>query len=312
MEFEDEDRVGVTFSGASGASCEDCLVLGQRFFERLGFQPSDGESWAVLNTPTKTETLFFKRGWYTGVWRSMQGAAFISDAQGSVHRLPATAGDPRAASWKKDDLPATLMGVCGLDDSAQVFAWGLGEGSAPAVFRWDGARWHDMPRPPRRVIAMHGAQPDCVFAVGERGLVTYWNGSRWVEMGGVSSELTLSAVFVVSEDEVYAAGPDGVLLRGSIHGWSRLLEDQGPISAVTRWGGDIWVASLGELGLCKLEDRSLSSQKPNLRALGLDGRTELVLCTLDAVISTADGESFRGRSAQDFGRIIEDVPLRFS
>lgn len=85
------------------------------------------------------------------------------------------------------------------------------------------------PDPERRALAMHGAREDLVFAVGTHGLVARWDGSRWLPMSAPAA-VRLGSVFVVSDDEVYACGQDGVLLQGSVPGWQEVLRATTPCS----------------------------------------------------------------------------------
>lgn len=310
MNPETEDDIGATFSRASGASSEDCLVVAQRFREAWGVQPPDGESWLVRQTAAQTVTVFFKRGWYTGLWTSPTGAAFLSDANGAVHRLPPGASSEVAGNWVTDSVNATVMGVWGLSDE-HVFAWGLAAEARPAVFGWSGRDWRELPPLEERVIAMHGLRADAILAVGEKGLVAIWNGSRWTRMGGVSQEITLGSVHVVSDEEIYAGSPDGALYQGSLHGWTAVYDDGEPVGGLAHWQGELWVGSLADSGLSKLAGRQLQPVKPALRALSLEARDELLLCTMDAVISTPDGVAFRGRLADDFAALLRGKALAF-
>ena len=72
------------------------------------------------------------------------------------------------------------MGVWGLDDS-NVWVWGR-KGGEGIVHHFD-ARVTELPSP-GKLLWMHGLAPELLVPVGERGLVTRWDGGRWMTNGG--------------------------------------------------------------------------------------------------------------------------------
>jgi len=53
-----------------------------------------------------------------------------------------------------------------------------------------------------------------IYAVGERGLVFFYNGSRWSQVDS-PTDVSLERVVCVSEDEIYIAGNHGTILHGN-------------------------------------------------------------------------------------------------
>ena len=118
---------------------------------------------------------------------------------------------------------------------------------------------------------------------------------------------SLSTVFVVGPEEVYAAGHGGSLHALGAHGWTNLLSGGAPISALARWQGALWVATLGDQGLCKWTDGNLKSIKPKLRVTHLDYRAALVFTTTGGIGDTQNGAAFALSPVDDFADIVEDV-----
>jgi hypothetical protein len=59
--------------------------------------------------------------------------------------------------------------------------------------------------------AIAGRSADSVWAVGDNGTITYWNGSNWTpQVSGVSENLR--AVWV-TQGSVWVAGTNGTVLR---------------------------------------------------------------------------------------------------
>lgn len=289
------------YSGGSGPTRDATFVLGYRSPAGVGFSPERGDSWLVENSGGLCKPIFKKSGWLTGLWRSPAGVAYFADADGFVYHHAPGGGFP----YQK--VPGALMGVWGLDDTL-VFAWGQLDGASPVLYRYDGASWTAMPAPEAPIVAMHGLGADEIFAVGSGGFIARWDGAAWVTMTAPDRS-NLAAVRVVSPEEVYAAGHGGSLHRGSVDGWSPVTGGGDAISALAHWRGELWVATLGELGLCKLVKGTLQSIKPNLRVTHLDDRGSLLYTTTAKLGETSDGQRFTSYNVEAFaGASSSDLP----
>jgi len=179
----------------------------------------------------------------------------------------------------------------GLDDS-NVWVWGQ-RGGEGVIHYFDGSQVTEMPCP-GKVLWMHGLAPDLLLAVGERGLVSRWDGSQWHTYPPVSNAL-LSSVYVVSPDEMYACGKGKEIWDGSVHGWSLRHRHEAPLGSIVKWHGRVWVAAGGDYGLSELIEDRLESRKANVKSTRLDARRDLLISCPFAVIATSDGEIFEGR-----------------
>lgn len=296
--MSEERPIETCYLSASGVSYEDSVFIGQRYDAERGFKPREAESWLLCNEPAaagvKTSLHIPSSTWYEAVWRSPSGQVFLADAVNrAVYRCEALSAE--GAAWRDDRFPAAIHGVWGIDDRA-VFAWGGNREGFP-MFRWDGARWTDMPAPGFEVFALHGPSSHCLWAVGDAGQVAFWDGGRWYPFPTPTRE-NLTSVFARDRDRVYATGAQGSLLEGATHGWTKVCDGPVPglpLYAVAWWGDALWVGAR-QWGLLRRVGRTdvLEAVKPKVWATALDAREGLLITTPRVIISTADGERFLG------------------
>ncbi|MCP3065266.1 hypothetical protein LXT21_41485 [Myxococcus sp. K38C18041901] len=292
-------RIATHYYSASGPMLDACAFLGQRYDEERGYKPLESECW-VMNIQVagdEDSTVWSQlgsTGWLTRLWRSPSGAVFVSSATDSkVLYHPDVEGD-RSRKFESMKLGAPLNGVWGLDDDF-VLAWGATFENTRHVFRYDGKKWKELPAPDFEVRAMHGLSPDLVYAVGVGGGVARWEGKAWKRFPTPTDEV-LNSVFVADEDEIYATGGSGSLLEGSAHGWGRIAESPVPgmpLFGVAKWKKGLWVAA-GQFGLFKRvgSQNKIECIKPNLWAVDLDARKNLLVSCRDRVSESADGKAF--------------------
>ncbi|WP_342378044.1 hypothetical protein NVS55_01780 [Myxococcus stipitatus] len=292
-------RVATDYYSASGPMLDACAFLGQRYDEERGYKPFEGECW-VMNIQrgdgddSVVTSQLGSTGWLTRLWRSPEGAVFVSSTTDSkVLFHPDLQGDP-TRKFESMKLGVPLNGVWGLDDDF-VLAWGATFEGTRHVFRYDGKKWKELPAPDFEVRAMHGLAPDVVYAVGVGGGIARWNGKTWKTFPSPTDEV-LNSVFVADEDEMYATGGSGSLLEGSAHGWGRIAEGPVPgmpLLGVAKWKKGLWVAA-GQFGLLKRvgSQNKLECIKPNLWSVDLDARKNLVVSCRDRISESADGKAF--------------------
>jgi hypothetical protein len=292
------------YHSASGQAYDNCCFLGQRFDADRGYHPGDSECWVLRTRPAPDGdvTVGYQYGtqrWFTGLWRSLRGVVYVSDATGEMHVNPDLAADDSEKHWARHKLKASLDGVWGLDDS-NVFAWGGTFDDRFSVFRWDGRSWSEMPSPGFDVRALHGLSPTLLCAVGKKGGIALWDGSQWTRMSAPLAD-DLVSVFVAGTDEYYATSGGGTLLEGSKHGWGKVADGPGPgtpLYAVAKWHGELWIAA-GTFGLLRRKGTSaeLEVVKSNIQANGFDARQALVISCFDEVAGSADGSDFEAAGA---------------
>jgi hypothetical protein len=294
-------ELGYNYNFASGPELQNAFCLAYRFEAGVGFKPDAGESRLLQFDGTTFRSPMIIDGWLTCLWRSDAGLAYVTDHQGRLHIVPSHGDRTRPRSLPVGGLP---IGVWGLDDS-NVWVWGR-RGGEGTLAHFDGTTVREM-ECPGKLLWVHGLAPDMLVAVGERGLISVWDGTQWRASPPVSNAL-LSSVHVVSPDEMYACGKGGELLNGSVRGWSLRYRHEGPLGAVVKWNDRVWVAAAGDYGLSELVDDRLESRKPNLLCTYLDYRGDLLISCPDIVAGTSDGEKFRGTRISGFVNHSSGVP----
>jgi hypothetical protein len=293
-------KLGHLVGHASGTSLWACHFLLLRFDEKRGFKPNQGESWIFQKEGSTTHFLYGGLGWYTGLWRSPAGKVYAPSIAGFVDVNPDPR--PRAAPWRADQLGATLGGVWGLDDET-VFTWGH-RGQNTVLFRYDGAKWSEI-ESPGDIVGMHGIEEKGIHAVGARGLIARWDGRKWKKQPSPTKSV-LSSVFVASDEEMYAVG-NGVVLQGSVHGWALVTDIPTHAFGVAKWKGEVWVGA-SEKGLMKLAGSRLVPAKPNVKAINLDARGDLLITTHDFVAGTSDGKDYKAVNIEILAPMVAKNP----
>ncbi|MFY1829224.1 hypothetical protein ACN47A_25120 [Myxococcus fulvus] len=292
-------KVVTSYYSASGLTLDASSFLGQRYDEERGFKPFESECWVMRLWPKEggglnTSTHLGSTGWLTGLWRSPEGAVFVSSGTDEkVLFHPDMQGDPDR-KFENMELDVSPNGVWGLDGRF-VLAWGSTFEGTHHVYRYDGKAWKELPAPDFEVRAMHGLAPDFILAVGTGGGAARWDGHAWKRIPMPTDEV-LNSIFVAGEDEFYATGGSGSLLEGSTHGWGRIAESpvRGmPLFGVAKWKGELWVAA-GQFGLFKRVDTQnrIECIKPNLWSVDIDARQDLIISCRDFIATTVDGKNF--------------------
>jgi len=278
--------LGHAFFIASGPGMCDCHWLGHRFVAELGFRPEQGESWVGQGRADGHYSLLSQQGWMTGLWRT-ESKVWVAEVSGRVYMNPSL--ELRKEPWQTFRLDASLSGIWGLRDNL-VFAWGLRR-SDPVAFLYEGTAWREIASP-GHIGCIRGVRDDLIYAVGLRGLIARWDGTSFRTVHG-PTDANLCDVFVASDDEMYACGQGGHLLQGTVHGWEVLLQHNGPLHCVARWGDAVWVGT-GPGGLFKLVNERLELFKPKVLAERFDTRGYLIGAAPNAIFETRDGSDFQG------------------
>lgn len=269
------------FHHASGPTLDECHLIVYRSDARWDFDAESGESIVVQRHLGQTHLLLRQQGELTGLWRSLEGAVYVSYLLGGIYRnSPA----PRRDTWAQHYFDAMLHGIWGLDEE-HVFAWGT-RSARPFMVTGGASGWREIPAP-GHVLAMHGVAEDVVVAVGRGGLVARWDGSAWSTMASPTAD-PLASVFVVSADEMYACSTNGIVLEGSVYGWSRVVERAPMLNCVAKHDQTVWVGST-LAGLHRLESNQLILADASLRARAFDVRAAPLVSTPARVVELGDG-----------------------
>ncbi len=136
----------------------------------------------------------------------------LSLVGGCGNARPGTDVKPPAWHAVLQNLQPTLLGIWGTS-SRDVFAVGgpRGNGTPSAMIHYDGQAWRDLgPGGTDTFWWVHGTSTHDVWAVGENGRITHWNGTSAIEhVSGTTA--TLYGVWAASPADVWAVGgtPEG-------------------------------------------------------------------------------------------------------
>ena len=294
----------VVISFASGFGNMDACAIALRSMKDMPYRPGEGDSWALWAGKGLFITLGGHGDWLTGCWYSPNKRAWFCSAAGRVTTYWNMEAGFGNVQWSETMLGASLFGIWGFSDE-HILAWGERAGQG-VMFRWDGQAWSEVAPPGGMVIGLHGKRPDLIVAVG-KGLISRWDGQRWNAVE-VPSGLVLNAVWVEGEDEMYACGPSGILMEGSVHGWAQRLQAPHGLFGVAKFKGDIWLGC-GDAGVGKLQGQAVQIIKPNIPGFPMDAREALLITAQRILAHTADGASFSGTMKEAVADVHGKQPL---
>ncbi|MEV7008080.1 hypothetical protein [Streptosporangium sp. NPDC051022] len=170
-----------------------------------------------------------------------------------------------SAAWKVSE-PARLPTSSALLDVAaigprDVWAVGFQAGAedregAPAVVRWDGARWREVPgltdRDVYHLVGVSAGGPGDVWVAGNgaNAFAAHWDGRRWTGLRpfGVAEDYRLTDVAAAGGGAWFTGnGPSGaVLLEWDGRGFANALKSDGTLEAITAKQGHVWAVGSQE------------------------------------------------------------------
>jgi hypothetical protein len=290
------------FRNFYGPTPSDGVVLADRSPSREEWRDHESESFLSRVVGGRVLAPRRSRGLVSSLWVSPSGRIY---AVGSLENGPRgvyveTSGDPYAGNWVQAPLGSRYWDVWGLDDDF-VFAWGSVSGEGwMALF--DGRSWNEI-EAPGPVLAMHGISRELVYAVGSGGLAAWWDGSKWNRQP-TQTRGSLTAVWVVSEEEIYATGTARRILAGSIYGWSERVAVKHESWDVTKWNDRVWIAA-GYKGLAELDGNTLPIVNKELQTRRVVPGDSLIVVTETAIVAT-DGTQIRSTLPLSELRVFTD------
>jgi hypothetical protein len=293
--------IGYKYNHAWGDRHDACLCVGYRWASDGPMVPELTESNVLRFGPNgQVQRLLRLHGTITSLWRSSAGLIVAATIDG---RLLVARDGELPLRWTTFQAAGGLSCVWGLNEDL-LFAAGR-SGGKPCLLRWRGQDWSEVPCD-GFPVSMHGIRPDCLYAVGYDGYIGRWTGSA-LERVGSPIQSPLSSVFVAGDDEIYACGPTGTLLDGTVYGWVERLASEHTLYAVAKHGGQVWIAA-GDAGLFTLSGDALVPVRPDLRARSLKAGERLLITAPDVVIDTADGKAFTGYQLDGLVSVTDGVP----
>lgn len=318
--MEEPVEIECQYRIASGRGYDDCVVLGRRFPKHIGPVSTESDFWIIVNMPmpndsTDIRAVWTVRSYVTGIWRAPSQAVYATDADlGGYYYFPDVMDLQRGADEiRLNDI--SPEGVWGLSDDC-VFIWGTRMDDQRQkhylVFQYDGSSWRELPPLPHPINAIHGTQPDLVYAVGWQGMVSKWNGSAWQQFP-VPTQSIVNDVHVESFDEIYAVTNQGELLEGSASGWGAAGSNPlgpTPFSAVAKYKGEVYIGA-GGVGLMKRASGggAVEQFKPHVDTYHLESRENLTITSAARTVGTNDNQRFRTTAQDQFAALTKGKPI---
>jgi hypothetical protein len=166
----------------------------------------------------------------------------LAAALGAIAASCSSPSPTPQASWQVvlADQPPTLLSLWGTSPK-DVYAVGgpLGNGGPSAMLHFDGASWRYLqPGGTETFWWVNGTSDHDVWAVGEQGRITHWDGAKFAELTPRPTTATLYGVWAASATDVWAVGgtPNG----GATQPNDVLLHFDG-----TAWAPDTGIQKLG-------------------------------------------------------------------
>jgi hypothetical protein len=170
------------------------------------------------------------------VWGTPHGDVFVLISPGGVRSASAQGWVPVGAEG--DAIEGRALWASSSGD-----IWVI-DNSGIDFTHWNGAAWVRKPgvgRSPRELYELWGSSAHDVFAVGNGGAVSHFDGKEWLPQETPPATGNLRAVWGVRSDEVYAAGERGSLIRYDGSRWSTI--ETGTSETLT----GVWAASRNEI-----------------------------------------------------------------
>ena len=169
-----------------------------------------GSTWTAQQSPTKEDL--------AAVFGFGEGDAVIVGKKATVLRYDGIA-------WKQQPVVGTTSDLVDVWGAAPDDIWAVG---FYTMIHFDGAEWKTVPASLGSTMkswtAIWGADASHVFAVGQYGTISMWNGATWASMPS-GTALSLYDVWGTGPDDVYAVGDSGTVLHYDGVAWTLIKAD---------------------------------------------------------------------------------------
>lgn len=290
-----------TIVRVSGSDLSNCVAI-VRVHNDADRRPRYLSDYFVIERRAETTRVLLRtRTPLDSCWRSPDGAIFVACDDGSLRSCVPTADPALPARWVETALGSRLGSVSG-DGAGSIVAAGESRGGAPALWRLDPAGSVQETLIDVYPWQVRGGPGGGFVVVGDRGYAARFDDGRWRSMERATA-YTLNGVAVVSDEEVYACSPDGVLLEGSQWGWVVRASNAPLLACVCKFAGDV-LAGAGSWGLMKLADDAMVQATPIFSKNGwtpydFDTRGSFLAACGTALVASADLERFDSVSADE-------------
>ena len=164
-----------------------------------------------------------------------------------------------AEDWKAEQVASRLTQFAGVGGSSQSNV--VAVGARGAIYRFDGSRWAQQKSGTNRdLVAVWAGSSSSAFAVGLDGVIVEYDGKAW-KTGTSGTTETLLDVWGASPSDVFAVGRDGTILHYDGRAWSRQTSGT-TVDLISVWGSSSTdVHAAGDHGTLLHYDGRYWSQK---------------------------------------------------
>jgi hypothetical protein len=230
--------------------------LNLHILSNLYHEPFDSESIlsvvaSLSHKPNvKWKIIYSTETWCTSMDQSAGGTLFVVSMEGELHIF-------QNQHWDILNLkcPNGLNAVWAAND-VEAFAVGL-NGEMIRVIGRTIDTFIDTEG--RRMNAVHGSSPSNVWAVGDNGMVYFFDGSSWAEIK-IPTNFNLISVLCISEDEVYVGGAKGTVAIWNSIEWRFIPSPEINITSMAIYQEKLYAAA-GLAGVYMLGKKGLELQK---------------------------------------------------
>ncbi|MBE9569069.1 MAG: hypothetical protein IMF11_00445, partial [Proteobacteria bacterium] len=230
--------------------------LNLHILANLYHEPFDAESIlsvvaSLSHKPNvKWKIIYSTETWCTSMDQSEGGTLFVVSMEGELHIfqnqqwdiLNLKCPDGLNAVWAANDVEAFAVGLNG--EMIRV------TGRTMDTF---------IDTEGRRMNAVHGSSPSNVWAVGDNGVVYFFDGSSWAKIK-IPTNLNLISVLCRSEDEVYVGGAKGTLAIWNSVEWRFIPSPEMNITSMAIYQEKLYAAA-GLKGVYLLGKKGLELHK---------------------------------------------------
>lgn len=167
-------------------------------------QAAAASRWQPMAVPTKHQL------W--GIIEGVDGICYACGEAGSVWQLL-----PGSDTWQALPAPSDLAVHCLWDSGQGLFA----AGQLGRIYRFGGTEWtlHYELHLDVTILGMWGTGPDCIYAVGDEGLILHFDGLGWQRMAS-GTQSALYGLWGLERDRLLAPGDFGLMLRYNGSEWT--------------------------------------------------------------------------------------------